>query len=292
MALQASSLGYNVLTRTIELRDLSLAATLGSPPFLLADRVVVLVDPGIYLGRLTISRISVARPRLTLIRNSDGTMNLPAARNDAPSSSPLQLGVVSLAGLSMSLEDRAAQRAFTLGPLDLRLDTGLGARGPGGDSAASPGAFGPANFTVKAGETDVSGTIARTAGVRRHARPDRRPGRPDEAGPRSGWRMGRRPRRTAGDLPERQRDDRSPRGCPSRAHGYARSHRPARRHGGGDGCVGRTGGEVRVHRPGRRLSAAPQRRARGSRILQRNPCPDRRPRPQLLRRRGSRRWIC
>ena len=160
MALQASSLGYNVLTRTIELRDLSLAATLGSPPFLLADRVVVLVDPGIYLGRLTISRISVARPRLTLIRNSDGTMNLPAARNDAPSSSPLQLGVVSLAGLSMSLEDRAAQRAFTLGPLDLRLDTGLGARGSGGDSAASPGAFGPANFTVKAGEADVSGTIA------------------------------------------------------------------------------------------------------------------------------------
>ncbi len=55
VALQASSLGYNVLTRTIELRDLSLAATPGSPPFLQADRVVVLVDPGIYLGRLTIS---------------------------------------------------------------------------------------------------------------------------------------------------------------------------------------------------------------------------------------------
>ena len=31
VALQASSLGYNVLTRTIELRDLSLAATPGSP---------------------------------------------------------------------------------------------------------------------------------------------------------------------------------------------------------------------------------------------------------------------
>ena len=160
MALQASSLGYNVLTRTIELRDLSLAATPGGPPFLQADRVVVMVDPGIYLGRLTISRISVARPRLSLIRNSDGTMNLPPARNDAQSSSPLQLGVVSLTGLSMSLEDRAAKRSLTLGPLDLRLDTGLGARGSGGDSAASPGAFGPADFTVKAGEAEVSGTIA------------------------------------------------------------------------------------------------------------------------------------
>ena len=33
MALQASSLGYNVLTRTIELRDLSLAATPRQSPF-------------------------------------------------------------------------------------------------------------------------------------------------------------------------------------------------------------------------------------------------------------------
>ena len=95
-----------------------------------------------------------------MIRASDGTMNLPAARNDAQSSSPLQLGIVSLAGLSMSLDDRAAQRAFTLGPLDLRLDTGPGARGSGSDSAASPGAFGPADFTVRAGKADVSGTIA------------------------------------------------------------------------------------------------------------------------------------
>src|SRR5262245_33745146 len=53
IALQASSLGYNLATRTIELRDLSLAATSGAPPFLQADRVVVLVEPGIYLGRLT-----------------------------------------------------------------------------------------------------------------------------------------------------------------------------------------------------------------------------------------------
>ncbi len=49
---------------------------------------------------------------------------------------------------------------MTLGPLDLRLDTGLGAQGSGSDSAASPGAFGPADFAVKAGEADVSGTIA------------------------------------------------------------------------------------------------------------------------------------
>jgi outer membrane protein assembly complex protein YaeT len=151
ITLQASRLGYNLLTRTVDLSDLSLAASSGAPPFLQADRVVVVVEPGIYLGRLTIRSLSVARPRLTLVRNSDGTMNLPAARNDTPSSSPLRLGIVSVAGLSLSFDDRAAQRTFALGPFDLSLDTR--------SAAASPGAFGPSGFSVKAGGADVSGTL-------------------------------------------------------------------------------------------------------------------------------------
>jgi outer membrane protein assembly complex protein YaeT len=114
--------------------------------------VVVLVEPGIYLGRLSIRSISAARPRLTLVRGGDGTMNLPAARDDAPSSGPLQLGTVSVAGLSLSVEDRAAQRSLAVGPLDLSLDT----RNPG----SSPGVFGPTGFTLKAGEVEVPGTLA------------------------------------------------------------------------------------------------------------------------------------
>jgi translocation and assembly module TamA len=152
ISLQASSLGYNLLTRSVELKDVTLASSPGSPPFLQADQAAILFDPSIYLGRPTVSRISVAKPRLTLVRNPDGTVNLPAAREGPAQSSPLQLGVVSVTGLSLTLDDRAAHRTFTVGPFDLSIDTG--------DTAGRPGAFGPGAFAVRAGERDLSGTIA------------------------------------------------------------------------------------------------------------------------------------
>src|SRR4029453_15733202 len=151
IALQASSLGYNLLTRSIELRDLSLTATSASQPFLQADRAVVVLDPAIYLGRVTVSRIAITRPRLTLVRDADG-VNLPPSRQGAPQSTPLQFGVVSVTGLSVTLDDRPARRSFTVGPFDLSMDTR--------DSNGQPGAFGPGPFTIRTGETDVSGTIA------------------------------------------------------------------------------------------------------------------------------------
>ena len=92
------------------------------------------------------------RPRLTLIRNADGTMNLPPSRQDGGSSTPLQLGVVSVTGLSVTLDDRGARRCFSVGPFDLSVDTR--------DSAARRRAFGPGAFAVRVGETEVSGTIA------------------------------------------------------------------------------------------------------------------------------------
>jgi hypothetical protein len=152
ISLQASSLGYNLLTRSVELKDVTLVSTSGSQPFLQADQATILFDLSIYLGRPIVSRISVTKPRLTLVRNPDGTVNLPAAREGPAQSSPLQLGVVSVTGLSLALDDRAAHRTFTLGPFDLSIDTG--------DTAGPPGAFGPGAFAVRAGDSDLSGTIA------------------------------------------------------------------------------------------------------------------------------------
>ena len=151
IALQASSLRYGLLTRTIELRNISLASTTGSPAFLEADRAVVLLDPAIYFGRPSVARISIERPRLTLMRDRDGLVNLPAAAAHDQSSRPLQFGLVSLRGLSLTLDDRAAQRSFTLGPFDLSLDTR--------DATAPPAPFGPGGFSFRVGETAVSGTV-------------------------------------------------------------------------------------------------------------------------------------
>jgi len=152
VALRASSLGYNLLTRSIELRGLSVASTSASDPFLEADRAAVELGPGIFRGRVTVNRVSLDRPRLTLVRYADGTVNLPPSQDSTEKPAPLQLGIVSVTALSARLDDRAAQRSFALGPFDLALDTAA--------ASSRPGVFGPGEFTARAGEIELSGTLA------------------------------------------------------------------------------------------------------------------------------------
>ncbi len=79
-------------------------------------------------------------------------MNLPASRESTGQPAPLQLGIVSATALSARLDDRAAQRSFAVGPFDLAVDTAA--------ASSRPGAFGPGEFTARAGQTELSGTIA------------------------------------------------------------------------------------------------------------------------------------
>jgi outer membrane protein assembly complex protein YaeT len=153
IALGASSLSYNLFTRSIELRDLSLASTSAGHPFLRADRAVIVLGPGVFLGRPAVNRVSLSRPRLTVVKETDGAVNLPAAGTTGTGPRrPLRLGIVSVTALSVSLDDRIAQRSFTLGPLDLSVDTA--------SASNRPGAFGPGAFTVRVGQIGTSGTIA------------------------------------------------------------------------------------------------------------------------------------
>ena len=152
LAVRATGLGYNLLTRSVELRDLSVASTSGAEPFLEVDRLAVVFGPEIFRGRVTVNRLSLNRPRLTLVRYADGTVNLPASRESTQQPAPLQLGIVSVTALSARLDDRAAQRSFAVGPFDLSLDTA----GP----SSRPGAFGPGGFTARAGQIELSGTLA------------------------------------------------------------------------------------------------------------------------------------
>ena len=172
LALRSSGLGYNLLARSIELRDLSVASTSAAEPFLEADRVAVVLGPEIFRGRFNVHRISLDRPRLTIMRFADGTVNLPASRESAGQPAPLQLGIVSATALSARLDDRAAQRSFAVGPFDLAVDTA--------GASSRPGAFGPGAFTARAGQIELSGTIAGQTRLRRQPRADRRPDGRDE----------------------------------------------------------------------------------------------------------------
>ncbi len=152
VVLHASSLGYNLFSRSIELRDLSVASTAAGDPFLQAEHAVVVFGPGLFRGRAIVDRISLTRPRVTLVRYADGTVNLPPSRNGAQQTTPLQLGTVSVTALIARLDDRLAQRSFSVGPFDLSVDTGA--------TSSGPGRFGPGEFTVRAGDIQTSGTIA------------------------------------------------------------------------------------------------------------------------------------
>jgi hypothetical protein len=152
LAVRASRLDYNLLTRSLELRDVSVSSTSAEQPFLEADRATVVLGPGIFAGQITVTRIWLSRPRLTLVREADGTTNLPAPRDGAVRQSPIQLGIVTVTALSARLDDRLSQRTLTVGPFDLSVDTTA--------TPGRPGAFGPGPFTVRAGPIDTSGTIS------------------------------------------------------------------------------------------------------------------------------------
>ena len=152
LAVGASSLSFNLFTRTVVLSDVSVRAGATADPFAEADRAVIFLGRDSFRGRVAISRVSLTRPRVTLIRYPDATTNLPVPRPGAGSGPSLHLGIVSAADLSVALDDRVARRSLALGPLDISVDT----RG----SAAAPGTFGPGLFKSRVGQVEIAGTIA------------------------------------------------------------------------------------------------------------------------------------
>jgi len=159
LVLRASSLSYSLFTRSVELQDVSVGSTSGAEPFLQADRVVVVFGRGILRGRSDIVRISVSRPRVTLVRDRDGTLNLPPSQGSTGSASSLHLGVVSVTALTLRFDDRTTRRAVSAGPLDLSLDTSaasqeFGALGP----VRSPHA--PVTRNYRARSRDACGSTA------------------------------------------------------------------------------------------------------------------------------------
>ena len=156
---QAESLGYNLLTASVELRNPTLA-TRADRPFLRADSVRLIFSRSVLWGTIEIQRLELARPRVTIIRHANGTTNLPVSRTDPSSgTTPLHLGIVELRQISIEVEDEVADHAARAGPIDLMFDSR--------STDPRPGAFGPSPFTVRLAATantlekgSVSGTLA------------------------------------------------------------------------------------------------------------------------------------
>ena len=142
LLVDASSISYNLLAGSAELRNVSVTASRGEPVLLQVDRLRIALKPGLLRGHVEIDRLELTRPRLVLVRHPDGTMNLPASKKEPSGpSTPLRLGLVDIRQLTLALQDEATGRSATLGPVDLALDT-MGSNTPAGR-------FGPAPFAIR-----------------------------------------------------------------------------------------------------------------------------------------------
>src|SRR5688572_17124748 len=157
VVVDASSLRYGLISRSIELRGLRLAAAAGEPPFLQAESVRVVLDRGLFRGNVAIDKLDLVGPRVTVVRHANGTTNLPSGSSTSSDEPPLDLGLVTLSTLTIALADEATGREVSLGPLDLSLDAS--------PSGSQPGAFGPSPFSVRMGAPTRTGQTITLSGT-------------------------------------------------------------------------------------------------------------------------------
>jgi outer membrane protein assembly complex protein YaeT len=106
---EADRLSYNLLSLTVGLDRVVVAAAGGGTPFLEADAVRLNLPLAALGGALRVQSIEIDRPRLRVIRQADGSWNLPRPASTAGSgpllSAPLELNHVVVRNLSVEYTD-------------------------------------------------------------------------------------------------------------------------------------------------------------------------------------------
>ena len=144
VAVDAKSLHYNLFGPSAELRDVALGSLDDKDrrPLLRADSLRIVLGRGLVLGQVEVTRLELHRPRLTVVRHADGTLNLPRGRGASSTEvTPLRLGRVEVRQLTIGVDDEISGRSFVMGPLDLSIDTS--------SATPAPGAFGPSPFSLR-----------------------------------------------------------------------------------------------------------------------------------------------
>jgi outer membrane protein assembly factor BamA/autotransporter translocation and assembly factor TamB len=111
----AREVSYNLLTLDVRLRGVTATATGASVPFLTAEELSVDLPWSAVFGTLTVERLDARGVFLDIVRNADGTLNLPASGDDSPA--PNRQIIVG----SLALEDGRVRYRDTAG--QIMLDT-------------------------------------------------------------------------------------------------------------------------------------------------------------------------
>jgi outer membrane protein assembly factor BamA/autotransporter translocation and assembly factor TamB len=121
LVVRADSLQYNVLTLRVRLVDVSVSAA-ASPdaPFFAADAVDLSLPPSTLRAGFRVERLGVENGRVTITRDENGALNLPAGRGAATDEpGVLPIDHIDAPALSIALVDQPRQLSLILPALTL-----------------------------------------------------------------------------------------------------------------------------------------------------------------------------
>ena len=117
-------LDYNLFTLTFSTGNVTLVAEGSSVPFLTAEAVRVDLPWTIVRGRIAVESLEIDNPSVTIVREADGTLNLPtgsgAASEPAPAS--IDVGRFVIRGLRVRYEDRPAGVLVDARDIEINLE--------------------------------------------------------------------------------------------------------------------------------------------------------------------------
>ena len=101
---------YNLFTLTFSASNITLAAEGSSVPFFSAEAVRGDVPWTIVRGRIAVESLEIDNPSVTIVREADGTLNLPTSSGAASEPAPesIDVGRFVIRGLRVSYENRPA----------------------------------------------------------------------------------------------------------------------------------------------------------------------------------------
>jgi len=123
--LVADRLDYNLFALSVRLTHLRLKAGADVPPFFEADELHVDLPWSVVTGAMGIQTLDVARPRVTVVRDADGVLNLPVIPESESEGTPLerlQIGALSLSNGELSYRDEAGDLSVIARGLAIAFD--------------------------------------------------------------------------------------------------------------------------------------------------------------------------
>src|SRR5262245_15853983 len=123
----SSRLDYNLLTLRFRASGVTLAADGSRTPFFSAEELRLTL-PWAVLRGLAVESFEADNPSLTIVREADGTLNLPRSANPnaASVSGPLDLGRFLVRGLRLRYDDRSAGVVVNASDIAIALERSTG----------------------------------------------------------------------------------------------------------------------------------------------------------------------